>query len=205
MKLIDLTNIKSDVLDSCFEFGHDIAQSANADNIEAKSDTLPPIGIATDSAMVSMGRPLFLPETAREWQMTISPAYRIGRLGKSIPARFVDRHIDAITLVAHVTPIGANPCDPINTAIDNSYAIGRWIDPEQPQQIIVDSPDLGDRPQFLPQFDHRSHIAAISKYFTLKSGDIIVTPPSVRIPAVAIDTHIEARLNGQPILTFNIK
>lgn len=163
-------------------------------------------GIATDSALVLRGRPLFLPETADKWQLHISLAYRIARLGKSIPARFVSRYIDAVTLAAHAVAYGSDPYLPLNTAIDFSYAIGQWIEPQPIENIEISSHSISRICNATALSDQVNNaIATVSPLFTLKSGDIVLMPLDISIDTVEPDTHIAASINNKPILTFNIK
>ena len=48
-------------------------------------------------------------------------------------------------------------------------------------------------------------ISFISSYFTLKTGDLIFTGTPVGVGPVQIDDHLEGFLEGNKILSFNVK
>ena len=48
-------------------------------------------------------------------------------------------------------------------------------------------------------------IEYISKYFTLKTGDIIYTGTPVGVGPVNIDDHLEGYIEDRKVLEFNIK
>ncbi len=176
----------------------------------------PQIAIATDSAIVLGGKPLFLPDQGHDCVLSIAAACRISRLGKSIPTRYALRHIDAMTLVGHAKSKTRLWCDPEATASDFSYTCGQWIDPLQPQQITLALSSLSDseKPAEHHIIDLRSTdlmlsfaeaINRLSQKFTLKNGDIIVVAPPTPFVDVAIDTLAEASIDNQSVLKFRIK
>ena len=48
-------------------------------------------------------------------------------------------------------------------------------------------------------------IAYISRYFTLKTGDLIYTGTPVGVGAVKIDDHLTGYLEDRKVLEFNVK
>lgn len=173
--------------------------------LETGRTSLPKMAIATDSATVFPKRPLFLPEIAEEWEMTIGMGCRISRLGKNIPKRFASRHYDAVTLIARALPQGFDPVDPRSSAIDSAYSLGEWIPVEDAGGVAtLRSPESRElRLPPITTFD--AAIESVSRHFTLKTGDIIIVPPPAACFKAEIGMHVEGELGDKPILTFNIK
>lgn len=184
----------------------------------------PTMGIATDSAIVSGSKPLFLADDGQGCRIRFAVGYRIGRLGKSIPARFFHRHIDGMTLVAHTWPARLHPLDPRATAADFSYATGRWLPLGKVSDWLISSQPLdrsrepGTMTQMTtvpPSGEFYSDsvaeaLAALSDTFTLKSGDIVLfplsdSPEDAQEFDILPDTTVTGLLNGEEVLTFRIK
>ena len=48
-------------------------------------------------------------------------------------------------------------------------------------------------------------VSYISRFFTLKTGDLIYTGTPVGVGPVHIDDHLEGWLEGEKVLAFNVK
>lgn len=170
----------------------------------ATPHSLPHLVVATDSATVDHNKPLFLPETSSTWKADLLIGYRVSRLGKSIPARFALRHIDAMTLIIHF--YGDNPglSDAWLSAIDYSYAIGQWTDIAPNIPIHISSPIefSGHAPDTSLL---QSATQLLSRYFTLKNGDIIIPSSPLASFIATPGMRVDASIDNLPNLTFNIK
>ena len=197
-------------------------------DLSISPDPFATMGIATDSAIVPGGKPLFLGNEGVDCRIRFAAGYRIGRLGKSIPARYIPRHIDAMTIVAHAYPATMSPDDPRATAADFSYATGRWIEPNLIRDYLLQSQplDRSSEPQTLTQVplifyrddsvtltqDTCDIISRLSETFTLKSGDIVLLPldrnfnPELSSEHdILPDTLVTGTLNNEEIMSLRIK
>lgn len=172
------------------------------------STEFPALTIATDSAIETRGLPLFLPDYADSFDCEVLTVYRISRLGKSVGRRFASRYYDAMTLMGRL--VGKNPElppeSPWLTATDFAMALGRWIDIPQPGTTVrIEGPQFSIS-QILPDCAPIDEaIEKLSRFFTLKNGDIIApSAPLARFP-VKIDTRVTAATPQGTILTFKIK
>lgn len=151
---------------------------------------LPKIDIIPDSAMIRDGKPFFVPNFSNNWEYQLVIAVRSTRLGKNIGEKFAPRYYDAIALAAKTIP-----CDLINCgsaiayAFDGAFILGDWVPIEKissPQlEINIDNQSLQLN---LSQLEINKTIAAISRYFTLKIGDIIVVATTPLNQKIKIDT-----------------
>lgn len=145
---------------------------------------------------------------------------RICRVGKNIAPRFACRYYDAITLgvdftardlQARLREQGA-PWE-IAKAFDGSAALGTWIDktslPSLDEgipfslQINGTTVQSGNTRDMIYGID--DIIAYVSRFFTLKMGDIIYTGTPQGVGAVHIDDHVTGYLGDNKVLEFNVK
>lgn len=89
-----------------------------------------------DSAVTPSGMPVFLPPFDSAWELAIGPAFRIGRLGKTIAPKFAARYIDGMTLGAWAIPVdllrvlqaNGQPTGLLST-FDGALTLGQWQPP----------------------------------------------------------------------------
>ena len=164
----------------------------------------PVIFLKPDSAILKDGKPFFIPDFSNEVHYETEVVVRICRLGKAIPARFAHRYYDAVTvgidftareLQAELRKKGL-PWE-MCKGFDGAAAIGEWVSVEkfrdvQALQFHLDingkTVQEGRTSDMLFKIDEI--IEYISKYFTLKTGDIIYTGTPVGVGPVNIDDHL---------------
>lgn len=179
-------------------------------NIES---LLPAVDAIPDSAILRDGKPFFIPEWSETWTYTPYLAFKISRLGKNIASRFAMRYVDAVTIALRVTPVEATETVAktdiqrgVVTAFDSSIILGEWTPiPMSESRITM---EIGGHTIELDDAVDRlaTSIENLSKYFTLKMGDIIIPPTlsNTTIPMI-IDTTVVGKVNNTEVLKFNIK
>ena len=133
-----------------------------------------------DSALLTGGRPLFLPEHLTGTDLTVLPAVRISRLGLS----------------------GADETDFV---ADNALVVGQWQ--PLPADGTWTAALPGD-PAIASMRLHDSFVAAVSavsQRSTLKTGDIIALLPGITTIHAGINDRVELTLNDSKVLDFKIK
>lgn len=169
-----------------------------------------PIGSATrmrliaDSAIVGAGRPLFLPDFAPSWSGRIGVACRISRLGKDIAPRFADRYADAYCLCLHLIPHGVDAADARGGLFDNCLALGPWRQLPDSGTVEVTGGDFRGSLD-LDDVDFRGAIAAVSRYATLKTGDIIVAAFIHDAADVKAGDDIRVCVDGEEALATRVR
>ncbi len=167
----------------------------------------PGFSLYPDSAVIRDGKPFFVPSFADCWSYTFGLAWRICRLGKTIGARFADRYFDAVTLC-----LFPNPADlpesygAVSTSFDGAVVLGEWLPlPSDDQPLRLDF--SGDKViDFSPDKAQMSYIIPwISRYCTLKIGDVIVSSVANEKFEFPIDSRVEASLENRRCLDFKIK
>jgi len=166
--------------------------------------------LMADSSLAKSGKPWFLPEFASEFTYHTHIVFRIGRLGKNIAKRFAHRYIDAVTVGATITASDFNG-SAISQAFDGASMIGDFIPIEQIDDIcnITASLTNGNACTEYASCNMISSIdeiiAEISKYFTLKIGDIIYSGFGDTPTTLAIGQHLTGKINGNEVLDIKIK
>ena len=179
----------------------------------------PVVFMKADSALLKDGKPFFVPDDMGRIDYETEIVVRICRLGKAIPARFAHRYYDAVTvgidftareLQAELRKKGL-PWE-MCKGFDGAAAIGEWVSVEkfrdvQALQFHLDingkTVQEGRTSDMLFKIDEI--IEYISKYFTLKTGDIIYTGTPVGVGPVNIDDHLTGYIEDRKVLEFNIK
>lgn len=189
----------------------------------------PVIFTKADSALLTRGKPFFVPDHLGRIDYEAEVVVRICRLGKNIPVRFAHRYYDALTVGIDFTARDmqrraseAGQPWTICKGFDGSAAIGEWvekgklfaddyIDGELPgiQRLSFRLDKNGETVQegntcdMLYSVDEI--IAYISQFFTLKTGDLLYTGTPAGVGPVAIGDHLEGWLEGRRVLDLNCR
>ena len=179
----------------------------------------PVIFTKADSALLKSGKPFFVPDWASRVDYEAEVVVRICRLGKGIPVRFAHRYYDAVTVGIDFTARDWQQRArekglpwTICKGFDGSAAIGEWVLKER----LGDVQDLhfrldidgktvqqGNTADMLYTVDEL--IAYISRFFTLRTGDLLFTGTPAGVGPVAIDNHLEGWLEGKKVMDFYCK
>ncbi len=179
----------------------------------------PVIFTKADSALLKDGKPFFVPDFMGRIDYETEVVVRICRLGKAIPERFAHRYYDAVTVGVDFTArdVQRQAKDlgrpwTIAKGFDGSAAIGEWVsvDTFRDIQALHFSLDINGRTvqegctsDMLYRVDEL--IAYISRFFTLKTGDLLYTGTPVGVGPVHINDHLTGYLEDRKVLEFNCK
>ena len=179
----------------------------------------PVIFTKADSALLKDGKPFFVPDFMGQIDYETEIVVRICRLGKSIPARFAHRYYDAVTVGIDFTArdmqrkarAEGRPWD-ICKGFDGSAAIGERVDVSKFRDIQAIHFHLDINGKTVQEgctsdmlFKVDEIIEYISRFYTLKTGDILYTGTPAGIGAVSIDDHLEGWIEDRKVLEFNCK
>ncbi len=179
----------------------------------------PVIFTKADSSLLKDGKPFFLPDDMGQVDYETEIVVRICRLGKAIPARFAHRYYDAVTVGIDFTAREMQrqlrekglPWE-MCKGFDGAAVIGEWMpkDKFRDVQNLAFRLDIngatvqeGCTAEMLFKIDEI--IEYISKYFTLKTGDILYTGTPAGVGPVSIGDHLEGYAENRKVLDFNIR
>ena len=187
---------------------------------DAEELTEPVIFMKPDSSILRDGKPFFLPDFAQEFHYETEVVVRISRLGKCIAPQFAHRYYDAVTVGIDFTARdlqrkfrqNGHPWH-LCKGFDNSACIGRFVPLEEVggdvQQLDfrleIDGKEVqhGYTSDMLFKVDEI--IAYVSRFMTLKIGDLIYTGTPVGVGPVAIGQHLQGYLGEEKLLDFYIR
>lgn len=180
----------------------------------------PVIFTKPDSAILKDGKPFFIPDFSNEVHYETELVVRICRLGKNIAPRFANRYYDAVTVGIDFTARdlqrgfreAGNPWE-LCKGFDNSAAIGTFIPLDQAGDDIqnldfhltIDDKEVqrGNTRNMLFTVD--DIIVYISRFMTLKIGDLLFTGTPAGVGPVSIGQHLQGYLGEEKLLDFNIR
>ena len=152
------------------------------------------LSLYADSAVGRDVQPLFIPEIEGDWCVTLMPAYRVGRLGKSVPAKYADRYIDAVSVVALMHPASVRPeagaVPGWLSLMDSAVTTGRWLTQWQASDT---------------EGDAASALSLASGIATLKTGDVIIPPVKGRTVSLKPCDVITAEIGAEQVLRLKIR
>lgn len=154
-----------------------------------------------DSALVLQGRPLFMPEEGEGWQAQICLAVKISRLGKNISEKFAPRYYDGISFAMRLTLPSAPELASVIAGMDSGIVHGQWLDAAKasaPMAVAAGGAEIRLAPQ-AAVIDRA--ISMISRYTTLKIGDMILLPAADTMVPLAAPGRFDITVDGVDILS----
>lgn len=172
-----------------------------------------------ETALLKDGQDFYLPDFSNDVHHELELVIRICKPGKNIQQAFAHRYYDQITLGVDFTARDlqehckskGHPWE-IAKAFDGSAPIGKFI----PLTSLSNKEDLifhltvngetrqkGSASDMIFNFDHI--VSYVSKYITLKTGDLIYTGTPKGVAAVQAGDHLQGYLNGDLLIDFKVK
>ncbi|MDG2209089.1 MAG: fumarylacetoacetate hydrolase family protein [Flavobacteriales bacterium] len=173
-----------------------------------------------DSAVLAHRHPFYIPDWTNDVHYEVELLVRISKLGKAIAPEFADRYYDAISLgidftardiQAEVKSKG-QPWEKAK-AFDGSAVIGRqWIPLEELKGGIQEQAFHLNRNGDVVQqgqakdmiFDVNQIIAHVSRFMTLKLGDVIFTGTPSGVGPVQVGDVLEGFLGDRSMFRVSV-
>ena len=173
----------------------------------------PVIFLKADSALQKNGKPFFIPDWCERVDYEAELVVRICRLGKGIPVRFAHRYYDAVTVGIDFTARDLQQKArsqgmpwTICKGFDGSAVIGEAPPLPLPKggefhlDVNGKTVQRGHAADMLFSIDEL--ISDLSRFFTLKTGDLIFTGTPAGIGPVKIGDHLQGYLGDECVLDF---
>lgn len=173
-----------------------------------------------DSSLLRNNDPFYIPEWSNEIHHEIELVIKINRLGKNIGKQFAHRYYDEIGLGIDFTARDIQnklkekglPWEKAKAFDQSAVLGGMFIDktvfPDQHNisfKLKINGNMVQDGNSELMIFSFEEIISHVSKYVTLKIGDLIYTGTPAGVGPVKIGDHLEGFLEDKKILDFMIK
>ena len=178
----------------------------------------PMIFMKPDSAILKNGKHFYMPDFLGQIDYEAEVVVRINQLGKSIPARFARRYYDAITVGIDFTArqmqrelIAAGAPWELSKGFDGSAVLGEFRPVEQYDinnldfSLTIDDETVQSANTSQMLFKVDEVIAYVSRFCTLKTGDLIFTGTPAGVGEARIGTHLKGYLAGDKVLDFHIR
>ncbi len=180
--------------------------------------SVPMIFMKPDSAILKNGKPFFLPDFLGRVEYEAEIVVRISNLGKNIPTRFAHRYYDAVTVGIDFTArewqrkmIESGAPWELSKGFDGAATLGEFVPTEGldvsnlPFRLDIDGRTVQSSNSNRMLFSIDEIINYVSKYCTLRTGDLIFTGTPAGVGAVSIDNHLRGFLQDKKVLDFYIR
>lgn len=174
------------------------------------------IDVIPDSAIQKSGKPFFVPDFARSFHYRTAAAVHVCRLGKNIAERFANRYYEeaGVCLVIEAADLMERLCAEgkpraLATSFDASHITGELTPLAMASlgksdiTLTVDGKQT-ERTATPSAADFDKCIAEVSRYFTLKIGDLILIETGEWHDA-AIDSRVTASIADFESINIKIK
>ena len=180
----------------------------------------PTIFLKSDTSLLKNGKPFYIPDFSSEIHYEAEIVIKIDRLGKNIAEKFAHRYYNEVTLGIDFTARDLQnklretgmPWE-ISKAFDNSAAIGQFIQLSDLQENIDNlsfklelngsTVQNGNTSNMI--FNINRIIAYVSRFLTLKIGDLIFTGTPAGVGRVNVNDRLEGYINEKKLLDLHIK
>ena len=181
--------------------------------------TEPTIFMKSDSSLLKDGKPFFIPDFSSEIHYETELVIKVDRLGKNIAERFAHRYYHEVTVGIDFTArdwqrrlrAQGLPWE-LSKSFDNSAVIGTFIPLSEAGNVNDLSFHLdlngktvqeGHTKEMLFSVDQI--VAYVSRFCTLKIGDLIYTGTPAGVGPVHIDDHLQGYLGDRKLLDFHVR
>ncbi len=191
----------------------------HAKEMNAPVPTEPVFFLKPDTAIIKDDQPFYYPDFSKEIHHEVELVLKINKPGKNIDLQFAHKYYDEIGIGIDFTARDIQseckkkglPWEKAK-AFDGSAPIGKFIDKKKMADLNAINFHLnvngktvqkGNTKDLLFNFD--AVIAYVSRYLTLKTGDLIYTGTPEGVGPVSVGDKLEAFIETEKLLFFEIK
>ena len=179
----------------------------------------PVVFLKPDSSLLKKNKPFFLPDFSKEIHYEVELVVKISRLGKGISAKYASRYYDELTLGIDITARDLQqgmakaglPWE-LSKCFDGAAPVGTFI----PVSSVKNVNDIDFRLEINNKIVQQGNTSDMifkidelveytSRFFTLKTGDLIFTGTPPGVGPLRRNDNLVAYLGDLPLLDFMIK
>ena len=187
--------------------------------LNSKNPTEPVVFMKPDTALLKNNKPFFIPDFTEELHYETELIVKFNRLGKNIDESFSSRYFAEIGLGVDFTArdlqrklkADGKPWE-ISKAFDNSAVIGNFLPVTEfddiqkiPFRLDLNGKTVQNGNSSEMIFPIHELVAYVSRFFTIKIGDILFTGTPVGVGKVAIGDRLEGYILDKKMFDFYIK
>lgn len=191
----------------------------HAKEMKAEVPTEPVFFLKPDTALLKNGSDFYYPEFTKDLHYECELVVRIDKVGKNITEKFAQKYYSSVTLGIDFTARDLQqkckekglPWE-IGKAFDHSAPLSDTFIPTNDLKLGDLHFELHKNGEIVQQghtadmiFSVDAIIAYVSRFMTLKTGDLIFTGTPVGVGPVQIGDKLEGFLEGQKMYEFHIK
>lgn len=191
----------------------------HAKELKNEVPTEPVFFLKPDTSLLPKRNPFFIPEFSNDVHHELELVVRINKLGKNIEERFAHRYYNEITVGLDFTARDLQaeckakglPWEKAK-AFDGSAPLGAFIKLKKDDDIQAMDIELLKNGETVQKgstsdmiFSVDSLVSYVSKFVTLKIGDLLFTGTPAGVGRVVINDRFEAKLQGETLLKLNVK
>ncbi|XMO87018.1 fumarylacetoacetate hydrolase family protein [Algibacter sp. AS12] len=187
--------------------------------LQNEKPTDPVVFLKPDTAILLKKQPFFIPDFSDDVHYEVEVLVKINRVGKHIDKKFAGKYYNEIGLGIDFTARDLQstlkskglPWEKAK-AFDGAAVIGKWIDKKEVANIDDFQFSLKKNEDFV-QNGNTSHmlwkidelIEYVSKYFTLKIGDVIFTGTPAGVGKVFANDKLTGFIEDQEMFSITVK
>ena len=193
--------------------------AAHAKELNNPVSGKPVIFLKPDTALLKDNKPFYIPEFSNNIHFELEVVLKVCKEGKHIAEKFASKYFDEVGLGIDFTArdIQAEHKEKglpweLAKAFDSSAAVSNFLPKEEFADLKNLDFELSINDQVRQQgntslmlFSYEYLISFVSKYITLKKGDLIFTGTPEGVGQVFPGDKLQANLAGRPLLNFEIK
>lgn len=179
----------------------------------------PVVFMKPDSALLKKNKPFFLPDFSSDVQYETEIVVKISKLGKGIEKKFAHRYFDEITLGVDIT---ARDIQNIKVSKGQPWELAKGFDGSAPVGEFIPIGDTGDIDNIDFRLEINGRIAQkgnssemifsvstlieyVSKFFTLKTGDLIFTGTPAGVGKLCKGDNLAGYIGDRKVFDFYIR
>ena len=193
--------------------------AAHIEELNNERPSAPVIFLKPDTALLKNNAPFYHPDFSSNIHFEVELLLKINREGKYIEKEFAHKYFDEVGLGIDFTARDLQqqckekglPWE-IAKAFNGSAPVSEFVDKQQFRdlkninfKLEKNSEAVQNGNTSLMLFDFDEIISYVSKFFTLKKGDIIFTGTPAGVGKVAVGDRLTGFVENQKMLDFEVK
>lgn len=189
------------------------------EELENERPENPVVFIKPDTSILLKKQPFFIPDFSDDIHHEVEVLIKINKVGKHIDKKFAHKYYDEVSLGIDFTARDLQaklkekglPWEKAK-AFDGAAVIGEWVSKDKYEDIDTIDFQLEKNGDVVQQGNTRlmlwkidELIEYVSKYFTLKIGDIIFTGTPAGVGAVKPNDTLTGYINNQQFFSIKVK